>query len=478
MTDYSSTRRGFLTALMATASGCATLGPNEGAPDIEKGNPTPTETSTPTDTPTKTETSTPENHPGTFLVDFTPAVDEEVRNLLQNYYQEIKRRPEAGIEGLAEWYIGHGIDEDQAQEMAENQMNDILEREEPEFTKPQPNTLTEAYSTEETYDNIKFDGSAFEYWSNNNYFNLGTVPSKGMMPFVETLDDDQYFKEAREWVKVPLGEPFRFEKFSTTDNFKDAFDLLHWYLRRYEQLADDSSISTEDEEYGPMMQEAFEQYTDFETHFWEVNVGFGTHGNGMVWNQQEDALRLVSPMTGQDVKIHPLIEDSKYFNPDEAPYWHPLRFADEYQDYNTKRYKNTRSEAGNAFYSVSNSSEDTVDHRNFGVGLTTGYLVDVIDKLRYYNQNDTDFQEIKQQSDAYSKLVLDPDDYVMAGTVEDPYTVRIEDPAILEAVRNDQEGRYNNMKNVAEEAENIEGPVTLDDVNQILDGQNTATASG
>lgn len=493
MGDYSTTRRAFVTGLLATAAGCSSLGDNrefvERTPTEQPRTPTP-ETETTTE---GTETTTPENHPGTFLVDFTPAIDQQVRQQLQENVEEIKNETTAGkpekqvwINAFSQWYTERGIPQEKASSIAEEQVNGILERATPEFSEPSSNELTESYNTEETYDDIAYDESAFEHWHDNDYLNLAWAEKEDleMTAFVENIPNEEMWPRARNTAEF---HPENFlDTGPDTDQFIDAYREIQDFLVRYERYYTRDNSSIENRQYAAMFQEAFDRYTDFETHFWHVATQ--GHGMGMVWNQQEDTIRMMETVNSNidnPEQYTAKVENSVYTTGDTG-WWHPIRFAEEYRNdslnTNVVSFEKAKGLAAGMLGGISGGYEGAdLGLETSHVAYTTGYVLDIVDSIRNYNSNDIDFSQLEQQSKALNKTVRKAAEedqyYVLGGTVDDFYTLQVEDQEIIQAVDNDKERRYDNINKVAEHTDQIDGPITLDDINNILDNSTSTAAS-
>jgi len=236
-------------------------------------------------------------------------------------------------------------------------------------------------------------------------------------------------------------------------------DQTHRLLFNIEAARDSEPISTEDEQYVASRQEAAdrdlkrrENLEDGETHFWSFNLPMAarsTHGNGFIWDETNDELRILETIAGPITKqLHPLIENSNYLEPGHEAfnqYWHPLRFDGTEPEKETLSFEDGKKFANELFMGIATGFQDEdIDNSQTnieaGIGITTKYLTDVIEKFRNYNQNGLEFEEIKNQSKVYNKLRSENGNYILGGTVENPVFAEVEEDTKIQQIWTDQDG--------------------------------------
>ncbi|MDL0138816.1 hypothetical protein PNP85_04785, partial [Halobacterium salinarum] len=253
---------------------------------------------------------------------------------------------------------------------------------------------------------------------------------------------------------------FDYESFANAETLGGALDSLHSYYFNWQAVMTGSGpISSEDFVYAPTLEQAIEQKNnkDLQAHAWDFNLD--EHGNGLIYGENADGsdeLRIMetisNPVTATPQTLHeqrhPLVEDSNYLNPDHDEfnrYWHPLRFGwDEYSDSTRWEFE---QEKGRAFAVAANMTQSVRDNRSADtLTPTTGYLQDFTEKLRTYNQNDADFEELYNQAKIMDKLMRDEENnHVVYGDTENPQCAVIEDDEVVDEVWEDEDGKYDDF---------------------------------
>jgi hypothetical protein len=345
------------------------------------------------------------------------------------------------------------------------------------------NIFTTYSSTEEfSHDKKTIDLKELELWHDNDYANLKEDHPE-MQTFVESIDGEGGFTgdtktkivEAKNspsgWIypnskKYPENGKFVFSEeneqeekigYKHAESAGEALDWLHPYLFSLEYELDETPISTEDEQYAAVIQEAFDQYNDnFNAHAWSFDLEYsegGTHGNGLVWDETNNELRILetvaNPETGElgDPQLHPLIENSNYLKPGERgyqDYWHPLRFDGSNPEPDYVPFREAKIGAADIMRGIATGAQDSDVGGEEGfiqsVGATTDYIKDGIQKLRNYNENNFEFEQFKNQSKIMNKLWEEEGNYIVGGTLENPIYAEVEDQSTLEDVWEDEDG--------------------------------------
>ena len=339
-----------------------------------------------------------------------------------------------------------------------------------------PVFTTYSSNSQFTHDKKEIDLNQLEEWHDNDYDNLSEMHPK-MKTFVEGVTDENKLTEekhlteerANGFAVAPYpnrqeseyyGGHFEEQTYKQAESAGDALDWLHPLLLNFEEKnTDDGAISTEDEHYAAVFQECFDQYNDnFDAHAWSFDLEYsegGTHGNGFIYDTTKDELRILetveSPATStveDGRQYHPLIEDSNYLEPGHdayEDYWHPLRFDGTEPEADYVDFREGKASASQIFRGIATGVDDEdIEKASFtetGIGITTDYLVDIIDTLSNYNEQDQfEFEEIKNQSKVYNKLRSMDGNYIAGGTVENPIYAEVEDDSVIEDVWEDEEG--------------------------------------
>ncbi|CAP15624.2 hypothetical protein [Halobacterium salinarum] len=325
------------------------------------------------------------------------------------------------------------------------------------------------------FDKLRIDLAAMEWRHDNDYETLESdYQDPEAKNFVDSIGTDtgnpdiQAIKNGEKGVTTyPNGDfdnrtvgSFDYESFANAETLGGALDSLHSYYFNWQAVMTGSGpISSEDFVYAPTLEQAIEQKNnkDLQAHAWDFNLD--EHGNGLIYGENADGsdeLRIMetisNPVTATPQTLHeqrhPLVEDSNYLNPDHDEfnrYWHPLRFGwDEYSDSTRWEFE---QEKGRAFAVAANMTQSVRDNRSADtLTPTTGYLQDFTEKLRTYNQNDADFEELYNQAKIMDKLMRDEENnHVVYGDTENPQCAVIEDDEVVDEVWEDEDGKYDDF---------------------------------
>ncbi|WP_239639825.1 hypothetical protein [Haloferax gibbonsii] len=352
------------------------------------------------------------------------------------------------------------------------------------------------------FNKFGIDLAAYEWRHDNDYIDLAEAQPTEVKNFVDSIGTDtgdpdiQAIKSGDE---VPAaiypngsmeerrGGNFDFEQFSNAETVGEALDWVHPYLFNWNaKITDDGPVSTEDALYAPALERAIEQNTNkgLEVHAWDVaTLG---HGTGLIYGKNADGseeLRFMETVsapvtaTADDQQLHPLIEDSGYLEPGNdgfQEYWHPLRFGWE-KDENTSSLGpvDKKTKAIRTIGEISNSLYPEDAPRPGGgetVAPTTEYVVDFIEKLRNFNQNDTEFETLYNQSKVLEKMVRKQDEnHIIYGTTENPQYAVVEDDSLIEEVWEDSSREYDDFNQFLRD--NPEYSMSVDDVDASLEGE-------
>jgi len=104
------------------------------------------------------------------------------------------------------------------------------------------------------------------------------------------------------------------------------------------------------------------------------------------------------------------------------------------------------------------------------LGLTTEYLQDFTEKLRTYNENDADFQELYNQSKMIDKFMHDQkNNHVVYGDTENPQYAVVEDESVIEGIWGDDQGQYDDFNQFLRN--NPSYSMNIDEVDATLEGE-------
>jgi len=348
------------------------------------------------------------------------------------------------------------------------------------FTEQDP--VFNTYSSHEHvgFDKLEVDLTALEWRHDNDYQTLTEGATQKTKEFLQSIGTDtgnpeiQAVKNGEGTTWYPNGNfeerevgRFNYEKFANAETLGEALGPLHSYFFNWQsKMTDSGPISSEDFVYAPTLEQAIEQKNnkDLEAHAWDFDLD--EHGNGLIYGKNADGsdeLRIMetvaNPVTASAKNVHdqlhPLVEDSNYLNPEHEEfnrYWHPLRFG--WEGHSDSTRWNFEEEKRRASVVVRNmaSSDHPVSAGGVAasdqnsLGLTTEYLQDFTEKLRTYNENDADFQELYNQSKMIDKFMHDQkNNHVVYGDTENPQYAVVEDESVIEGIWGDDQGQYDDF---------------------------------
>ncbi|WP_353634418.1 hypothetical protein ABSL23_15420 [Halobacterium sp. NMX12-1] len=357
------------------------------------------------------------------------------------------------------------------------------------FTTEDP--VFDTYSSHEAvgFDKVGADLTALEWRHDNDYEALEEGSPKESSKFVESIGTDtgdpeiEAIKNGEKGVTTyPNGEwnsqtrdggSFDYEKFANAETLGEALDGLHTYLFNWQAIMTDiGPRSDEDFIYAATLEQAIEQSvkrkndTELEAHAWDFDLD--SHGNGLIYGKNADGsdeLRIMetvaNPVTSTPQTIHdqrhPLVEESNYLNPEHEEfnkYWHPLRFGWEgHSDSQRWDFEQEKRRAAQMVQNMatspilaSTSGEGSGMETTEDIALTTEYLQDFTEKLRTYNQNDANFDELYNQAKVMNELLRNEDgNHVVYGDTENPQYAVVEDDSVIDEVWNDEKGHYDDF---------------------------------
>jgi len=354
----------------------------------------------------------------------------------------------------------------------------------------------DTYSSHEAigFDKVGADLAALEWRHDNDYESLEEGSPKESSKFVQSIGTDTGNPEIQAIKNGNAGTTwypngnfeqrdagnFQYEKFANAETVGEALDQLHPYLFNWQSnMTDIGPISSEDFIYAPTLEQAIEQKTnnELEAHGWDFDLD--SHGNGLIYGKNADGsdeLRIMetvaNPVTASAANVHdqfhPLVEDSNYLNPAHEEfnkYWHPLRFGwDGYSNSQRWNFEEEKSRALAAVMNIASSIQSEEVIRRVGVVPTTGYLKDFTEKLRTYNENDTGFSRLHNQSKLLWKLEYwDDNQYVVYGTTANPQYAAVKDFGIIDEIWVDQNGKYDDFDQYLRENPGTWRPTCLED---------------
>lgn len=346
------------------------------------------------------------------------------------------------------------------------------------------------------FDKLEADLAALEWRHDNDYESLEDGSPDYSSKMVESLDTDTGNPEIEKVKNEPIVRPYPnssggwntgqwdFEQFSSSNTLGEALDWLHPYLFNWQQMMTEGPpISSEDFIYAPTLEQSLEQHTDIEAHAWDFDLD--EHGNGLIYGKNPDGteeLRVMetvaAPLTSS---YNAPIEQSDYLTPGTEgfnAYWHPLRFGWE-QHSNSQRwnFEGEKRRATEAVKSMATSTslaevetnKSSMERRET-IAPTTEYIQDFTEKLRTYNQNNAEFQELYNQAKVMNELMKDREtNHIIYGDTENPQYAVVEDDSVIEDIWQDEQGHYDDFNQFLRD--NPSYSMTVDEVDATLEGE-------
>ena len=417
-----------------------------------------------TATATKNETQTQDSAevskptPSNYKIDVIPQRNEQLRNTIENNSDE-----ENYLEARGEF-----VEED-----------------------PVFNT----YSSHEqlSFDKLGVDLAAREWRHDNDYESLERGSPSYSSEMVESLDTDTGNPEIQQVKNNPILRPYPnssggrdtgqwdYEQFSSSKTLGEALDWLHPYLFNWQQMMTEGPpISSEDFIYAPTLEQSLEQHTEIEAHAWDFDLD--EHGNGLIYGKNPDGadeLRIMETVAGPLTSSYNApVEQSDYLTPGTEgfnAYWHPLRFGWEQHSNSTRwNFKGEKWRAAAAVFNIAGSIDSYPENweglSESTVAPTTGYLQDFTEKLRTYNENDANFDELRNQSKVINKMINDTENnHIIYGDTENPQYAVVEDEEIIDEIWQDEEGQYDDFNQFLRD--NPSYSMTTEEVDATLEGE-------
>lgn len=303
------------------------------------------------------------------------------------------------------------------------------------------------YSSHEdlAFDKLPVDLAGMEYWHDNDYRNTKASETNDFLAILGNEGAAQDIKDVREDWPAGLtrfyGEDneekvFQYEEFANADTVDEAMDWIQPLLFNWHSVYTPAGPnSTEDFRQATTYQEAFDKHTHLDTHVWSFKIGINAeHGNGLIWDATNDELHVME--VAQDLmggQLHPTVKESNYMKGDS--HWHPLRFGleaqeaeqygwepDRWPDRETFKHKKLRvADMLTGMVTIGDDLENSI----WNAIPTTGYAESLAQKLRNYDSNDFNFEQLHNQAKVYPALSNKDDNFVVYGNVDNPQYAKI-----------------------------------------------------
>jgi hypothetical protein len=436
-------RRKFLKGTAAAgstvlAAGCNGNGNNTDTPEDD----TPTEgDDTPEDTTTDDgeEGTTEEeeesvNRPANYRWDMVPGRNEELRSALGQY-----------VEGS----VG-GVVEDH-----------------PAFE----------YSTDAERDNHTVDFEALKLYRDSNFDILKQDSQNPMEEWVEAFVNEDLYSEAKsqDFHRTDVNSPEKYskEEWLNADSVEEALDLGHGLVLT---IGDPIEVP----EHAAVMREAFKRYHDFDVLAWETPNQGGVTPSGLMYSPEDDKIRSFdhrpSEHTRESTHYHTEVQEWPFIT--EGDHHHPLLFhTDEWNRGDVDGFADAKDHLMSTVFGIAtdeylgyNDEESAAGILN-NVTATTGAAEQLSRTILEYNTIDDEevtFDNLWELASApVGQYIEDPSFNGVIDTVEsegEDYEeyfgggfalYEVEDEEIVNEVRNDQAGEYDNFGQVYDELEEV-----------------------
>ncbi|WEL23516.1 hypothetical protein [Candidatus Nanohalovita haloferacivicina] len=364
------------------------------------------------------------------------------------------------------------------------------------------------------FDKLGIDLVAREWRHDNDYESLETGSPEASREFIQSIGTDtgnpdiQAIKNGNSGTTwYPNGNfsqrdagHFDYQKFANAQTVGEALDQVHpYYFNWQSDILGREPTSAVDFIDAPVLEQAIEQKNnnDLEVHAWDFDLD--EHGNGLIYGKNADGsdeLRIMetvtNPVTASPANVHeqlhPLVEDSNYLNPEHDEfnrYWHPLRFG--WEEHSNSTRWNFEEEKRRASQMIQNIATSGRLARTSGEGSgmettetvapTTEYLQDFTEKLRNYNQNDAEFQQLHNQAKIANELVRrdSKENFVIYGDTENPQYAVVEDDEVIEDIWEDEDGQYDDFNQFLRD--NPSYSMSTEEIDATLEGEQTEDLS-
>ncbi|UHH24737.1 hypothetical protein [Halobacterium noricense] len=342
------------------------------------------------------------------------------------------------------------------------------------------------YSTEQPEDDHPVDFVGLKLYREAQFDVMSENPNTGPMEqVVESFVDDSLYESAKNnrFVNHDVDAPTSYdsEAWLNAETVEDSLDLGHDLVVSIAKAAE--RLSTD--EMAAITREAYKRHHDFDVLAWEVPMQGGSLKSGMMYSPDDDKVRsfnIQGPWLGEESRqLHTEIQDWNVINnPNDAgrnptDLHHPLRFhTDEWNRgfVGGGGFEDAKNAAMSMIYGI--GADNYLDFNYEAVGIvnrivmTTGATEQLTRTLLDYNKSgvDAEFDDIWQLSSfAAGKHIDDPSLNGVIDTVEsggedyDEYFgggfafYEVDNEDIIDEVKADQAGDYDNFGQVYDELE-------------------------
>lgn len=456
-------RSGLAVGLIGTLAGCS----NQPEDSTETSTLTSTVTDTATDTPTKTatETNTPEqtsareetevtpsvNRPTEYRWDLNPFIDGELRNELAQYAED----------PVGPMITGH-----------------------PAFE----------YETETGRDDHAVDFEAVKLYRDSLFHIIAQEPDTPPMErVVQAFVDESLYTKAKtdRFVRDSRDTPKTYDaqQWKTADTVEESLDLGHGLIL---SIWSTNEVLDYDEQ-GAIIREAYKRYHDFDILAWQVWWQRGAFIAGMLYSPSDDKVRTFNKGGGWsgngEGQTHAEIQNWRVIadpndeaRGDPTRFQHPILFHTDEWDRQGTRFAEAKDSALGMIYSIATERYQTFSEKDDATGIvnhitaTTRATEQLTRTLLEYNTLDddqADFLDIWELAAfAVDTFIKDPSITAVIDTLDDGkyydggfafYEVddegkhgkAVDEDSIIDRVRSDKKGEYDNFGQAYDELEEL-----------------------
>lgn len=311
-----------------------------------------------------------------------------------------------------------------------------------------------------------------------------------MEPLVDAFVEEDMYEEAKTSGFMPhdteAPSSYSTEAWLNAETVEDSLDLGHNLVAAID-IEEGNMDGDRPREQAAILREAYKRHhPEFDVLAWTTNMGAGTGYDdkisGMMYSPNDDKIRSFSPTSGDTAfategnrGMHTEIQEWPILEEGHEDF-HPLMFHTDEWNRQNPGFEYAKEELLSTVFDI--ATDTSISYANEGgestagildnITATTGTAEQLSRTLAEYNNNDANFEDVwNLSSTAVGKYIEDPSINGIIDTVdpeEDDYDeyfgggfgfYEVENEEIVEEVRQDRNGEYNNFVQEYDELETL-----------------------
>jgi hypothetical protein len=350
--------------------------------------------------------------------------------------------------------------------------NDLLREELGQYVEASVGDVVEEhpafeYSTDSERDDHEIDFEALKLYRDSNFDILTQDSQNPFERWVEAFVDEDLYAEAKreEFHRTDVNSPEQYstEAWQNAETVEESLDLGHGLVLT---IGDPINVP----EHAAVIREAYKRYHDFEVLAWETPNQGGVTPSGLMYSPDDDTIRSFdhrpSEHTTKSTHYHTPVQDWPFIT--EGDHHHPLLFhTDEWNRGDVDGFADAKDHLMSTVFGIATDEYLNYNREESAAGIlnnitaTTGAAEQLSRTILEYNTidaEDVSFDDLwRLASVPVGKYIADPSINGIIDTVSpesDEYDgyfsdgfafYEVEDERIINEVRNDQAGQYDNF---------------------------------